>query len=143
MLDRHAVFRLDPHGSLLKCLHRTAARCGRRSAVLLRDLGVLALRFEVGDMRLLLVLDADERSRKSRDLELLRDNQRHRLTTEVNLVVIERTERRTRGGNLVFILLVGRGELGSMLVREYVEHACDRKRISGINALDPAFGDRG
>ena len=30
-----------------------------------------------------------------------------------------------------------------MLVREYVEHACDRKRIRGINALDPAFGDRG
>jgi hypothetical protein len=143
MLDRHAVFRLDPHGRLLKCLHRTAALRGRRSAVLLRDLGVLALRFEVGDMRLLLVLDADERSRESRDLELLRDNQRHRLTTEVNSVVIERTERRTRGGDLVFILLVERGELGSMFVREYVEHARDRKRIPGINALDPAFGDRG
>ena len=30
-----------------------------------------------------------------------------------------------------------------MLVREYVEHACDRKRIPGINAFDPALGDGG
>ena len=30
-----------------------------------------------------------------------------------------------------------------MLVREHVEHACDRKRIRGIDALDPALGDGG
>ena len=94
-------------------------------------------------MRLPFIFDPDQGSRKSRDLELLRDDQRHRLTAEENSVVIERTERRAGGRDLVFILLVRRRELGPMLVREHVEHAVDRERIRGMNVLDPAFGDGG
>jgi hypothetical protein len=30
-----------------------------------------------------------------------------------------------------------------MLVREHVEHAVDRQRIRGMNALDPPFGNGG
>ena len=30
-----------------------------------------------------------------------------------------------------------------MLVREHVEHAVDRQRIRGMNALDPSFGNGG
>ena len=111
MLDRHAIFGFDPYGRPLKRLYRIAARCNGRGAVLLRDLGVLTLRFKVGDMRLLLILDPYERSGKPGDLEFLRHDQGHRLTAEVNSVVIERTERRTGGRNLVFILVVRRGEL--------------------------------
>ncbi len=46
---------------LLKRLRRIAAPMGRRrDVVLLRDRGALALRFEVGDMRLPLIFDADQ-----------------------------------------------------------------------------------
>ncbi|MEI4927467.1 hypothetical protein Q8G50_33665, partial [Klebsiella pneumoniae] len=38
--------------------------------------------------------DANERSRKSRDLEFLRDDQRHRLTAEQDFVIVKRTEGR-------------------------------------------------
>ena len=94
-------------------------------------------------MRLLLILDAYERSGKPGDLEFLRHDQGHRLTVEENFVIVERTERRPGRRDLVLILFVRRGERGPMLVREHVEHACDRKRIPDINAFDPALGDGG
>jgi hypothetical protein len=143
VFDRHAVFGFDPHGRLFKRPGGIAARRGRRSAVLLRDLGLLTLRFEVGDMRLLLILDPYERSGKLGDLEFLRHDQGHRLTVEENFVIVERTERRPGRRDLVLILFVRRGERGPMLVREHVEHACDRKRIPDINVFDPALGDGG
>src|SRR5207244_9052662 len=93
MLDRHAIFRFDPHGGLLKRRRGIAARDGLRR-VALRDRAAFALRVEVGDVRLALIFDANERSRKSRDLELLRDDQRHWLAAEQDFVVIERTEGR-------------------------------------------------
>jgi hypothetical protein len=70
MFDRHAIFRFDPHGGLLKRRRGIAARDGLRR-VALRDRAAFALRVEVGDVRLALIFDADQRSRKSRDLELL------------------------------------------------------------------------
>src|SRR5262245_2174566 len=76
-------------------------------------------------------------------LEFLRDDQRHRLTAEQDFVVIERTEGRAGRRHLVGIFLVRRCKLGPMLVRKHVEHAVDRQRIRGMNALDPPLGNGG
>src|SRR6266576_2755635 len=101
-------------------LIRTAA-CSNAGAGLPRatDRAAFALRAEVGDVRLALIFDADQQSRNSRDLELLRDDQRHRLAAEQDFVVIERTEGRAGGRDLVGIFLVRRRKLGPMLVREH------------------------
>src|SRR5947207_2616168 len=83
------IFALHPHGRPLERLRGMAARLGRRGAVLpFHDRRVAALRLEIGDMRLPLVFDADERSGKARDLEFFRHHQRHRLAAEANPVVV-------------------------------------------------------
>jgi hypothetical protein len=57
-------------------------------------------------MCLPLIVDADQRSRKSRDLEFLGDDQRDWLAIEKNFGVIERTKGRAGGRDLVRILFV-------------------------------------
>ena len=73
VLDRHAIFRFDPHRGLLERRRGLAARDGVLR-VALRNRVAFALRVEIGDVRLALIFDANERSGKSRDLELLRDD---------------------------------------------------------------------
>jgi hypothetical protein len=105
VLDRHAVLGLDAHGRLRERARGIAAAVGRR-ILRLQDCAALALGFEVGDMRLRLVFDADERSGKPRDLELLRKDQRHRLSAEADLLVIKRTERRAVRRDFIFVFFV-------------------------------------
>ena len=87
----------------------------------------------------LFVVDAHQRSGEPCDLRLLRDDQGHRLAAEANLVVIEWAEMRALGGYLVLVLRVRRGELRPVLVREHVEHALDRLRVRGRDALNPPW----
>ena len=106
MLYRHAVLGFDANGRLLERLRGIAAAVGRR-ILRLQDCAAPALGFEVGDMRLRVVFDADERSGKPRDLELLRKDQRHRLSAEPDLLVVERTEWRAVRRDFILVFFVG------------------------------------
>jgi hypothetical protein len=105
VLDGHAVFGLDPHRCLGERFLRIAALVQvRRFAVAHR--GAAALPFEVGDMLLRLIVDADERGREARNLRLLRHDHRDGLAAEPNLVVIEGAERRARRRDFVAVFVV-------------------------------------
>jgi hypothetical protein len=61
VLDRHAIFRFDPHRGLLERLRGITARDGVLR-VALRDRTAFALRVEVGDVRLALIFEAANRA---------------------------------------------------------------------------------
>ena len=87
MLDGDAIFGLQLYRRLLECLGRLTTPI-RQLFVRLRHRSALALPFEVGLMCLLLVVDTHQRRRIARDLELLRDNERDRLSAELNLISV-------------------------------------------------------
>ena len=140
MLDGHAIFRLNAHRRL------SEGFCGIAAAVQMRLLAVAdrrlpALCFKIGDVCLLLVLDAYERCRKARDLGLLGHDKRHRLAVESHVLVVERAERCAGRSDLIAVFLFRSGKLRPVHVREHVEHAVDRQRIGGMDAPDPSLGD--
>ena len=91
MLDRDEVLGFVPYGRRGKGLCRIATRF----VGLFNHEGLIEPRVQIGGMCLRLVLDMHQRGRKTRDLPFLGDHQRDRLAVELDLVVEERTKRRT------------------------------------------------
>ena len=138
VLGRDEIFGLVAHVGRRKGLRGVAARL----LGLLDDEGLVALRMQIGDVRLLLVFDAHQRGGEARGLPLLGQHQRDRLAAEHDPVVVERAERRALlGRDIVLVGLVVVGHRRPVLVGEHVEHALDAQRLAGVDARDAALGD--
>src|SRR5579859_6283653 len=101
MLDRHPIFEFDPDRGSIEGSGRIAAFVGVAFAIFADRTRPAATAFEIGNVRSLVIVDTDQRSGKARRFRILRHDQRHWLTTESDLIVVKRTERRTGGRNLV------------------------------------------
>ena len=107
---------------------------------LLDDKRLIAPPMQIGDEGLLFVFDVHQRGSVARDLPFLGQHQRDRLAAEHDLVVVERTERRTFfWRDIVLPGLVGAGHAGPVLMGEHVEHAFDTQRLAGVDARDAAL----
>ena len=109
VLDGHVILGVDANRRLAKAF-AALPRLSTAPPSPPRTVPLPALPLEIGDVRLLLVLDAYERSRKARDLERLGHDQCHRLAIETHVLVVERTERRAGRGDLVAVFLRRRGK---------------------------------
>ena len=83
MLDRDEIFGLVAHLGRRKGLRGVAARLLPGFSD--RHKALVALRIQVGDVRLLLVFDAHQRGREARGLPILGEHQRDRLAVEHDL----------------------------------------------------------
>jgi hypothetical protein len=110
----------------------------------LRDLeSLVALRIEVGREGVSFVLDLHERRGEARSLPILGENERNWLLAEMDLVVVERTERRAFiGRDTVLVGLVSGGHARSVLMRQHVKHAGNAECSADIEALDSSLRDR-
>ena len=102
------------------------------------------LRVEIGHMCLLLIFDADQRSRKARDLEFLGDDQCYRLAIEKDFGR-HRADGRVSPQARCRPCISRRDDAQSrpMRVGEHVEHAFHRQRIRSMDPLDAALGNGG
>ncbi len=142
MFDRHAVLDFELNRSLSKYFGRIALFVGVALAVFADPARTTAASFEIGDMCSLIVGDADERGGKARRFDVLRYDQRHRLTAEPDLTIVQRPERRTGRCNVVAILFIRGGHFWPVVVREYFEDARHRQSVPSVDAPDAAPGDR-
>jgi hypothetical protein len=135
MLGRNKILGFVAHIRCREGLRGIAARLGG-----LPDLERIgALRVRIGDEFFRLVFDAHQRGRKARDLPLFGQNERDRLSAELDRVVIEWTERRAFiGRDIVLIGTAGAGHARTVLVREHIEHAVD-KGFAGVDTNDAAL----
>ena len=102
--------------------------------------GPIALTMDVRDVRFLCVLHANQRCREASNLWLFGDHKCDRLKAEPDPVVVERPERRTFGSRLVVIGAVITRHRRAILMCEHIDHACNGKRIAGVDARDAAPG---
>ena len=116
-------------------------RIAARFVGLFNHEGLIAPGVQIGVVALRLILDMHERGRKTRDLPLLGDHQRDRLSVEEDFVVVERTKRRALGRDVVVIALVGAGHFRPVLAGQHVDHAFDGQRPAGVDALDATLRD--
>ena len=64
------------------------------------------MRVEISDRLFSLILDADQRCGKARDLELLGNHERDRLARKEDLLVVKWPERQSWRGRLVRVFLM-------------------------------------
>ena len=122
MLGRDEVFRLVAHRGRRIGSVGIAARLFR----LRHDEGLVALRLQVGDEVRFFVFDAQERSGEARDFPLLGEDQGDRLSAELDLVVVQRAERRAfLRRHIVLIRGVRARHRRPIFVRQNVEDALD------------------
>ncbi len=97
MLDRDEIFGLVAHSGRRIGFRRVAARL----IGFVDDEGLIEPRVQVGDVGFRLVFDPDERRREARNLPLFGHHQRDRLSVELDLVIVERAERRAARSYIV------------------------------------------
>ena len=103
--------------------------------------GFVELRVEISDRLFSLILDADQRCGKARDLELLRHHQRDGLAGKEDLLVVKRPERRAWRGSLVGVFLGLKSDIRPVVVREHLDHTGHCERGAPIDTLDAALRD--
>src|SRR6266852_2779853 len=121
MLDRDVIFALVAYLGRSECPFGRAAPFWGGEHVFARlggGDGLTTLAIQVGDMRFFVVFHADQRRREARDLPLLGDDQRDRLSAEQNPVAMKRPERRTVRSNVVLVGSIGARHARPVLVRE-------------------------
>ena len=147
VLDRDIILGVVPHRGRGESLGSVAARLRRREHGALgtrglhRDGGV-ALAEHVGDVRFALILHADQRRRKARDLRRLGHHQRDRLAVELDFVIVQRAERRPVRRHVVLVVLIAACHARTVLVGEHGRHAFDAHRGAGIEADNATLRDR-
>jgi len=143
VLDGKEVFRRDFHGSGGQHLVGAATHARRRRDAFSRfRFGRrVAPLFQARRVRLVLVLDAHERRRESRELEGVRDHEPHGLAAELDSRVVERTKRFARRRDVVAVALGRRGEPRCIVVSEDLQDARHAQCLGGVDSRDSAPGD--
>jgi hypothetical protein len=147
MLDRNVIFAGVAHCRGGECLLGSTARLRRREHRLDRigwgshRNGGFAPAIHIRHVRICLVLHPHQRRCKTRDLRRFGDDERDRLAVEHDLAVVERPERRSRGGRLIVVGLIVVRHGRAVLVRKHVEHTLDTQGGAAIDACDATIRD--
>ncbi len=130
-LDRRGVEGRIGVAFRLRCWRIAGLQRGRLVAV-------LQVGQQVRFVRRGLVLNLDQHRGVARQFEGLRHHQRDRLAAVVNLVVVQRPERRAGRGRHVLVEQPQRADLGTVLVRDHVNDPGHRQRLACIDRHDAA-----
>ena len=136
VLGGNEVFRLMAYVGRRNGACRIAARLFR----LLDDEGRIALRLDIRDAGLVLILDLHTRGREARRIPVFGKHECDRLPAEQDLVVIERTKRRALlGRDIVLPGLVRIGQRRAVLMRQNVDDAFDLQSVARVDPHDAAL----